>query len=158
MSNPRKKARTAISYSDKIEVIKQGESGMKLVDIAEKLKLNVSDSTISKILSRKVDIMKKSEKMSTGDMKRARFQGSAFPVLDAVLFEWYESVKEYSTVSKDVLKAKAKVLADSLIINAQNKEAPEIKKQSLLQVIYLFKAGRSVTIYLRLDCMENLHP
>lgn len=101
----------ALTYAEKLKAIEAVKSGLKRKDVA--LQFGIHESTLSIILKKEAEFLKKQESGESLLCKRRRI--AEFPNLEQCLFTWFKQCRNKNiSVSGPILKEKAEEFAKSL--------------------------------------------
>ncbi|XP_047505969.1 tigger transposable element-derived protein 6-like [Pieris napi] len=111
MSTKRKP--TTLTYADKLEAIEAVKNGLKRKEVAAQF--GIHESTLSIIIKKEAEILKKQESGESLQCKRQKI--AEFPNLEQCLFTWFKQCRNKNiSVSGPILKEKAEEFANSLKI------------------------------------------
>lgn len=101
----------ALTYAEKLKAIEAVKSGLKRKEVAFQFGINVS--TLSIILKKETELLKKQETGESLPCKRRRI--AEFPKLEECLFAWFKQCRNKNiSVSGPIPKEKAEEFAKSL--------------------------------------------
>ena len=124
-----KKQRT-FSAAERVAMIQKVQNGAKQASIAREY--NCTPAAVSLIMKDKERILSQAKGKSDGELRKTlRVRDSHYPLVDALLYEWYQLARRCKVqgLSKRILQAKADAIAKKLVADFDSSAPQEEKKE-----------------------------